>query len=68
MFTPILAMEQHAALVIHERHAEAAHQRLLSWSLSLSLRKLRFGRKARAEAPENEAVVTRAPRQEWAEA
>lgn len=60
MFSPILAMEQHAALVIHERRAEAARQRLLS--------KLRLGRKASPEAPKNEPVVPKAPRPEWAEA
>jgi hypothetical protein len=63
MFSPILAIEQHAALVIHERHAEAAHQRLLS--------KLRLGR-ARPAAPTNdETIKSKAQldtRQTWAEA
>ena len=66
MFSPILAMEQHAALVIQERHAEAAHQRLLS------LRKLRLGRKARPATPTNEPIDNRKPQLEtrptWAEA
>jgi hypothetical protein len=60
MFSPILAMEQHAALVIQERHTEAIHERLLQ--------KLRLGRKAKTEMPRNEPLVTKAPRREWAEA